>query len=601
MEGTLLVPPDRGTIIGRAVWKPRYMVIGASKRDVQSPSYPGSQMSSSSRLNASRIASPRSPPSFSLEPLCMSIYKAKFAITSITECSVQLLAHRKQAPHLPTLVINISPNPATDKLRKRRSSRTAGLGTIKENHPNSLWFRAPSESHPTLHEWARFIQPMMQQHGHIMSPISPNSPSFVNPFAGMHSSGGPGSRSTLQHKSSANTYSSRERPLTFSSESPSLRSKRSDISSHASSANHAGFTVVTGQHYTVGPDNLPSPATTIGEYTGDFIEGWTTAQGRPSAVSSPIRGRDSLGSQPQVPVPATGNASSPPGPRETILDRAFQMRVIPGSTSDMPGEEKLSSLARFDALMKEAEQKRLKREAEEKAKARAQATAQDESEGLKSAWDLDESSDEEDEDEENATHGHDADEDDAVIGPKAQRALEFIADRHNNPGIRTGPPYSRSTISYHPDTLRALASSESRRPHTGYGKNRPVISQRTNSQPQMPGEAPNSPASTVRAADDYRNGEKRQSISSAKGLSFNDFTKRLSSTSSLLLVQTNVSGGSSQRSSEIEAQQPGPVPRGRTPGPPPPGPRRNDPEWDNSMRCGWRGSIGVFGGEGGFL
>jgi hypothetical protein len=65
-------------------------------------------------------------------------------------------------------------------------------------------------------------------------------------------------------------------------------------------------------------------------------------------------------------------SSSPPGPRETILDRAFQMRCIPGSDREVPGEEKLSSLARFDALMREADEKRKKREMEE---ARARGTA----------------------------------------------------------------------------------------------------------------------------------------------------------------------------------------------------------------------------------
>jgi hypothetical protein len=96
------------------------------------------------------------------------------------------------------------------------------------------------------------------------------------------------------------------------------------------------------------------------------------------------------------------------------------------------------------------------------------------------------------------------------------------------------------------------------------------------------------------AADD-RGMEKRRSSTSVKRLSFQEFTKRLSSTSSLLLVQTNASSssgrdGSRRTSSEygFEGLEGGL----RNPG----------VSGDNrDKRCGWRGSVGVFGGEGGFL
>jgi hypothetical protein len=88
-------------------------------------------------------------------------------------------------------------------------------------------------------------------------------------------------------------------------------------------------------------------------------------------------------------------------------------------------------------------------------------------------------------------------------------------------------------------------------------------------------------------------------------LSFTEFTKRLSSTSSLLLVQTNASSGSSREGGESQgfSQQQhhmsgSTVPRTaagvRTSMGPP---SRDREEYDN--KCGWRSS--VIGTEGGFL
>ena len=83
-----------------------------------------------------------------------------------------------------------------------------------------------------------------------------------------------------------------------------------------------------------------------------------------------------------------------------------------------------------------------------------------------------------------------------------------------------------------------------------------------------------------------------------KRLSFQEFTKRLSSSSSLLLVQTNASGSSRgdgsgrvSLSSEFETGEAIVVGVGMRGG-------------MTDKRCGqgWRGSVGVFGsGEGGFL
>jgi hypothetical protein len=89
--------------------------------------------------------------------------------------------------------------------------------------------------------------------------------------------------------------------------------------------------------------------------------------------------------------------------------------------------------------------------------------------------------------------------------------------------------------------------------------------------------------------------EKRRSDTSVKRLSFQEFTKRLSSTSSLLLVQTNASSssgrdGSRRTSSEYGVEEEKLVAReaGISPS-------------ERDKRCGWRGSVGIFGSEGGFV
>ncbi|KAK4171877.1 hypothetical protein QBC36DRAFT_86529 [Triangularia setosa] len=649
MEGYLSVPPDRGTIIGRALWKPRYMVVGGPHRD-QTPSI--------MRAPSNRSSAPRELFKVPSEGIFLSIYKSKddqepsqqYSINSITDCQVQMMAHRKQGPVLPTLVINIIPDPIADKLRKRRSSRTAGFTSNKDTGPTQLLFRAVDEQQQQQHQprhnlqdWSRFIQQLIQPNipGRApLSPVTPASPTFVNPFAR------PRELSDSQRPGSGNagprpgftrvhtTHSGRDRPVTFS-DSPSLRSKRSDLSSATSSiqAHHMVF-----QNYTTMlPTDLPSPATTIGEYQGEFIEGWTSAQGRSSALSSPVRERGSVSSGPTPLAPIMDTGTSPPGPRETILDRAFQMRRIPGSEREVPGEEKLTSLARFDALMRDMDDKRKQREAEgarQKAQTAAAASASvsalNEQSGLKSAWDLDNSSEYDDDDDDDDSDGPfdeaDLDDDRFSSHPTStRRALDYISGRPDLRNRPHPPPRTHSIktpLSYNHEALMALSSNSGIRPQTGYSGNRtrPGMAQRTHSQPQLATIITSS--STAAAEDSLSNlapasppplqrsqTEKRQSNSSAKRLSFSEFTKRLSSTSSLLLVQTNASNTSSRGSNSDTAEPPMPQsppqilhhlhPRAAPPAPLPPQSPTSMSERD---RCGWRGSVGVFGaGEGGFL
>jgi hypothetical protein len=583
--------------------------------DVSQTNLTLSQVLSTTRIKEACGQGSKSAPKPLPDGVYLSIYKSKedyeavqqHSIASITDCTVQMFALRKQGPVLPTLVVQVSPDPATDKLRKRRSSRTAGLTTTKDSGPTTLYFRSADDQH-TLNDWARYlsalIQPglperpsMMQSDRPPMSPLTPVSPTFSNPFAGVPrdageysarpSSGKEGTRPPVFHSHSHRP--SRDRPMTFSSETPSLRSRTSDLSSHASSIHAMGMGyVMHNQHYTtVLPTDLPSPATTVGDYQGEYMLGWTSAQGRSSTLSSPVKGRGSVSSQAhslgqQSNHQATPMSSSPPIPRETILDRAFQMRYIPGSDRDVPGEEKLSSLARFDALMREAEDRRQK-PAEDAAYPRP---------SMASTWEEDDDSDSDDL--YDAPDGHEDSSDDDVfegqhsggtadVGPSTHQPFHYLSNRH-------------STMSHSARTSMGLRSDArdleyGLRPQTSHSR-RPGMAQRTASQPQVPLSL-DIPVSPICEEPTGRTpNEKRHSTSSTKRLSFNDFTKRLSSTSSLLLVQSNVSNGSSRGSAEIECKQTTPRNGPQTL---PRSPRDQD-------KCTWRGSIGVFGaGEGGFL
>ncbi|KAH8161322.1 hypothetical protein CIB48_g6917 [Xylaria polymorpha] len=553
MEGVLLVPPDRGPIIGKPVWKPRYVVVGPQHQKEGQPSNLSlSQVLSTARTRDVGVRSAKSQQKAPADILYFSVYKSKedsepiiqHSIASITDC----------------------------QLRKRRSSRTTGLITNKDTGSTKLWFLATEESRYSLGDWARYIQSLVQQQQQFipMSPTSPTSPAFISPFPPMQEpveKPGPISnakgklRSKLQAKSSGRAHtSSRDQSSIYPSGSPSLRSRKSDLSSRASSMIPPSMTFVQQHYANLQHSDLPSPASTVDEHPERFIEGWTSSQGRSSALSSPIRTRGSISSSSHHDPSQPSLDSSPRiAPRETILDRAFQMRYIPGSDREVAGEEKLTSLARFEALMCEAEHR-------QKATGRKGSVAQ---EPLKSTWEDDESDDdefgkeveEEDEDSDNYAfeqHGG-YDETD----PSA-RALKFITSRHNS-------------------TYSEAGMSSILRPHTAHSRSRPAT-HRTSSQPHVHGPSLHMLPSSSRLPEGgpmRRSHEKRHSTSDVKNLSFNDFAKRLSGTSSLLLVQSNASTGSNRGSGDYDTH----TPRGtQTP----------------DERCRWRGSIGVFGNEGDF-
>lgn len=174
-----------------------------------------------------------------------------------------------------------------------------------------------------------------------------------------------------------------------------------------------------------------------------------------------------------------------------------------------------------------------------------------------------------------------------AIRPSTHRSLHYLSNRHSSVSH-----IGRTALSFHADS-GAYDGESIARPHTAHSRPRPHMSPRTGSQPQVP-QSPLEPPPRPREDASLRpHAEKRNSASSAKRLSFTEFTRRLSSTSSLLIVQTNQSAGSSRASSEYEAQQTTPRGGHNT---------RNTPRPTEQEKCNWRGSIGVFGGgEGGFL
>ncbi|KAK2048566.1 hypothetical protein LZ31DRAFT_563166 [Colletotrichum somersetense] len=610
-EGLLLIPPDRGQILGRAIWKPRYVVVGPRSVQREALTNPtGPQTTGINRNGVPPKIQPRIPTN---DDYYISIFKPKddwevsyqYSVSSVVDCQVQMLAHRKQGPVLPTLVITIN-----DKEKKRRSSRAAGLISSKESTATTLWFRTPPDDHHiSLHDWARFILSRKLP----MSPESPASPSFTNPFTQQRSrdvdyfprppSGNPNPRTTLQHKNSVQTYTSRDRPTTYSSDSPSLRSRRSDVSSPTSGNHpaHMGFAMADPNKYTtVLPSDIPSPVATMSDYQrSELIEGWTVAQGRSSAVSSPIRGRGSVSSGGAQPFPGA-DSSSPPTQRETILDRAFQLRCIPGSERETPGEEKLTSLARFDALMREADQKMRQQAKEAHAEKMAMLSAFDEDEdSSEDEIEDDDDEDDDDDDEDQEEYAHEADVNgnrQTLIPPNAQRALEFLASREDD--IKS----PRSAVMRSSPANFSVPLQAPARPHTAHSKMRSSGTQRTTSQTQSTGQERldvpiSSSGKTSEDANFRANGEKRASGSSAKRLSFTEFTRRLSSTSSLLLVQTNTSGGSSHRSSEYDPSL-SQVPKGTLNARGVPS-KPHDEREEQERHYGWRNSVGF--NEGGLI
>lgn len=634
----MLVPPDRGTILGRALWKPRYVVLGTgAKRKTQNDLMGESRAAGSSRKELKSSSSKVDVQQQADDGLYISIYKAKgdwefvaqHPVSAFKSCEIRNVAHRKQSPSLPTLMLDFKPETDHEKQRRRRSSRSTGLSS-RDPWEGTLLFRSVSDERYSIYDWQLTLKPQLtpdtlesfESLDDLQSPMSPTSPTFSfssNPFAPRDTriAASSNTRPEFQQRTPSNQPAStyphapRERPSAMISPSPSLRSRRSDLSSQGSSLQPPmGFTSSHPKTYNTGlPSDLPSPASA---YDNQFIEGWTSAQGRSSALSSHTRGSNSIAST--VAAASLSIGSTPPGPRETILDRAFQMKCIPGSERIQDKDEaKISSIARFEALMREADERERQKSI---------------SSNQGSSWDLDEESEdsasgefeEEEEDDDDDAEELDISDHDLVIPTPAQRALDYISGRQTP--LATSRPLSSQKGSppipfSNPQAMSALdgnfSSGGGLRPRTGTCSSQrnsrpssmalPSRSVSTTAVPKLKDEF-NSNNLNPKAGDLDAKALKRSSSTSVKRLSFTEFAKRLSSTSSLLLVQTNASSssgrdGSRRTSSEYGAEEERMARhtsvgvRGSAPS--------NAERDSRDKKCVWRGSVGVFGSEGGFL
>ncbi|KAA8563656.1 hypothetical protein EYC84_011678 [Monilinia fructicola] len=647
IEGLMLVPPERGTIIGRALWKTRYVVLGTgahlhTQTDILEKSNSKKGKSIKPTLSKPSLADLGKS---SEDGLFISIYKAKgdweyiaqHPISAFKSCEIHSIS---------------------EKQRKRRSSRTGGLTSNKDAQwADTLLFRSVPEDRNNIYDWQITIKPRLQQVDDVeetpMSPMSPMSPlspiftSFTNPFSpreprpsSQNGKQEPQPRLPLQ---SINQYAQtqRERPSALISPSPSIRSHRSDLSSQASSSHPPmAFTSTHSQNYnnTTLPNDLPSPVSVSGY--DNFIEGWTSAQGRSSALSHHTRGSNSIASAIGPSLPSASTTS--PGPRETILDRAFQMRCIPGSERlQDKDEEKISSIARFEAIMRENDARVLQRSA---------TSATDSYGKYKPGWELEEESEESDNEDPGLRFSEQLDSHDVLMPTPAQRALDYIAGRQTQTSSSNSRPISpTSPIPFmNRDAMNALHSGSSStnqsfssttnglRPRTGTTSTH----MRRNSRPSSLALPPRSISTTaVPTSKDGGSGgsgntgpisskaerDDRRSSISTKRLSFHEFARRLSSTSSLLLVQTNASSNSGRGDSfkERDDSRRGSVSdyglessveftegvfeerrglRSSSNGLSLRGGDGQTLERDMSKRCagGFR-QMGVFGGEGGFL
>ncbi|TQS36503.1 hypothetical protein Golomagni_03048 [Golovinomyces magnicellulatus] len=591
MEGFLLTPPDRGSIIGRAVWKTRYVVLGRnieSKTPSTTPSLVEKPIRSRMILRTSSKSDliDTSDASEDQTQIYLKIFKAKGELESVAyhpildlqSCEVRCIQHRKQSPPLPTLILEFKTDLTTSRLRKRRSSK-ASL-TPKDGNSYTVLFRSIEGECHSIFDWIVQIKLLLSLPTENEDKSMNNYVNFTNQFMNRSSSSltrKPDSHGKSLHQiNTSSSHASLRKNSDVVSSSPSLRSRRSDLSSKASSL--AQVPGLTGSlTYASGiSSGIPSPTLTKGN-DHKSIEGWTSAHARTSALSLHTRGSSSIASA----ITTSTN-------RETILDRAFQMRYIPGSERMNAAEDasNLSSTARFEALMREKDER--KRAKSDFKLSKELSDKNIEEKDLRNIL----------EDKEDEFYLSDQERE---LPVPAQRALDFISGRRCSLKEPSSPLQQQSPY-LNSEAFSALSGNDGPNNNGEFAKLRiDMASIKSYCRPTIIA-IPQSPTSSVAVPvkkDNSNNNnnnsnnkidtkEKRQSSSSVKRLSFQEFARRLSSTSSLFIVPTSSSSnsgrGSGDYSTELSTNS-----RGRS------------TKDDRDQQCSWRGSVCPISVEGNFL
>ncbi|KAF8471951.1 hypothetical protein BDZ91DRAFT_484582 [Kalaharituber pfeilii] len=331
MEGWLQVPPERNLIGGRGAWKIRYVVFG---RDGQRP-YPVSpaRPTSATVRNSYSLAYIDNRSSLSPQEIrssyFLSIYKAKHDTEPVARHSIQEIAScyvgdlgikQKKQVILPTLIIHLKPEiiqVSSPRTFRRRSHDNPYASKVA---PQALFFRPSPESPDTLQQWAREIQFYLSACSMSQSAITPITP-IESTFP-----------ETLQTSTSLFFVNGEPNTALLS---PSLRSKcSSDLDNVPSDRRSVSSSSVS---------ELPSPR------VDDSAHGQRGRRTLHIATNSEDIDPQELDSR------VTGSSapveSKQETRRETILDRYFSSYPIPIPMDSATA----SSIARFEALMKEIE------------------------------------------------------------------------------------------------------------------------------------------------------------------------------------------------------------------------------------------------------
>ncbi|KAI9754958.1 MAG: hypothetical protein M1815_005272 [Lichina confinis] len=327
MEGLLLVPPEKASIIGKSLWKTRFVSLGpappAAALSMRSNGPRSTSSSSSSRLNSSlkqlKLGS-RNASQISVEQALpandrwLCVYKRKgdhepvslYPVSSIVSCTVQDYIHRKTHSAQPTLIVTVQAGGPKKNRQARRLSQTGGLST---SHTTTILFRAVQSAPDSIRSWQEALQEILD--------APPD-----------------------QYRSDATLSYSSNRPSTSTARPTLPPSQESYMSA---SGSHPGSALsIRTSHTAVSSPISSSPQNAVHTF---------------ESSSSPRS--DHFGS------PSPYRTVSPPFPsppavvvRETILDRAFKMNCIPGAAPALEGEPAMNSIARFEALMQDVEARR---------------------------------------------------------------------------------------------------------------------------------------------------------------------------------------------------------------------------------------------------